>query len=193
MRIISIEGPDFSGKSTLASALVGKLREGGKQVEHMVLPSRMITGIFTELLRNSKDKIDPRVYALVYAADHLHHHLSIKDMKADVAVLERGVVSFFVYQHLILGVDRKWMDEINRFNGTVPDLTIVVKVPVDELIERSRKRAGLKDAFEKEKFIREVAEAFYNLPDWLVKKYNVKYLEHDLDTDRLAGKIVKLL
>lgn len=177
----------------MASALVGKLREGGKQVEHMVLPSRMITGIFTELLRNSKDKIDPRVYALVYAADHLHHHLSIKDMKADVVVLERGVVSFFVYQHLILGVDRKWMDEINRFNGTVPDLTIVVKVPVDELIERSRKRAGLKDAFEKEKFIREVAEAFYNLPDWLVKKYNVKYLEHDLDTDRLAGKIVKLL
>lgn len=193
MKIVSLEGPDFSGKSTLANALVSKLRKTGKQVEHMALPSRMITGIFTELLRNSKDKVNPHVYALVYAADHLHHYLSIKDMKTDIAVLERGMISFFVYQHLVLGVDKKWMDEINKFNGTVPDIAVVVKVPVEELIRRSRMRAGLKDSFEKEKFIRKVAETFYNLPDWLVKRYKVVYIDYDPDTEKLVEKIVKLL
>ena len=54
MIIISLEGPDFSGKSTLATALLLKLREKGLKAERTELPSRLITGMFTSLLRNSK-------------------------------------------------------------------------------------------------------------------------------------------
>ncbi len=193
MKLISLEGPDFSGKTTLATALVSKLRGKGLRVERMELPSRLVTGIFTELLRNSKDRVDPRVYALVYAADHLHHYLSTKGVEADVVVLERGVVSYFVYQGLVLGVDVEWLKELNRFNGTVPDLTVIVKVPVEELIRRSRIRAGMKDAFEREGFLKKVAKTYYDLPRWLVEDYNVVYLDHDPDTERLAGRVAELI
>ncbi len=178
MKIISLEGPDFSGKSTLATALVMRLREEGRTVERMELPSRLITGIFTELLRNSRDRVDPRVFALVYAADHLHHYLSTKDRNdVEFMVLERSALSFFVYEGLALGVDMDWLRELNRHNGLVPDLTAVVRVPVEELIRRRRLRVGLEDSFEKEDFIRRTAELYYSLPDWLVKDYNVSYFE----------------
>lgn len=182
MKIISLEGPDFSGKSTLSTAMVIKFREAGKRVERMELPSRLVTGIFTELLRNSRDKIDPRVFALVYSADHLHHHLSIKDKNAsDLVILERSVVSLLVYQSMVLGVDEDWIRELNKFNQTVPDMTVIVKVPEDELIRRSKIRVGIKDSFEKEDFMRKVIRAYYDLPQWIIDKYHVKYLEwHDL-------------
>ena len=178
MKIISLEGPDFSGKSTLSTALVMKFREEGKRVERMELPSRLVTGIFTELLRNSKDKIDPRVFALVYSADHLHHHLTTRSMNgSDLIILERSVISLYVYQSMVLGVDEDWIKELNKFNNTVPDLTVIVKIPADELIRRSKIRVGLEDLFEKEDFMRQVIDKYYNLPEWIVKKYNVKYLE----------------
>jgi len=178
MKIISLEGPDFSGKSTLSTAIVMKFREEGKKVERMELPSRLVTGIFTELLRNSKDKIDPKVFALVYSADHLNHHLSIKDKNhSDFLILERSVVSLFVYQSMVLGVDEEWIKELNKFNQTVPNMTIIVKVPEEELIRRSKIRVGIKDSFEKVNFMKKVIRAYYNLPQWLIDTYHVKYLD----------------
>ena len=99
MIIISLEGPDFSGKSTLATALLLKLREKGLKAERTELPSRLITGMFTSLLRNSKDKVSNQVFALIQAADHLHHYQTSENKKdSDVLILERSALSYFVYQ-----------------------------------------------------------------------------------------------
>ena len=193
MKIVSIEGPDFSGKSTLANALVGRFRKDGQKVEKTRVPTLMITGIFTSLLRNSKDKVNPKVFALTQAADHLHHYFTTKDMDVDVMVFERSAVSLFVYQGWFLGADIEWIKELNKYNKTVPDLTVIVKVPVEELIKRSRTRRSLEDSFEKEEVIRKVAKIYYDLPEWIVKKYNVRYLEHDADTERLAERIAKMV
>lgn len=178
MKIISLEGPDFSGKSTIGTALLMKLREKGVIVERMELPSRLVTGIFTELLRNSKDKIDPKVFSLVYAADHLHHYLTSKKMDgADVVIIERSAVSYFVYQGMGLGVDMKWLRELNKYNRLIPDKTVIVKVPEEELIRRSRIRVGLDDAFEKEEFVKKIARAYYTLPESIIDEYNVDYVD----------------
>ncbi|MBR9680624.1 MAG: hypothetical protein GOU98_02250 [Candidatus Altiarchaeota archaeon] len=192
MKTISLEGPDFSGKSTLSTALVMKFREEGKKVERMELPSRLVTGIFTELLRNSKDKIDPKVFALVYSADHLHHHLTTKNLKgSDLLILERSVISLYVYQSMVLGVDEDWIKELNIYNQTIPDLTVIIKIPAEELIRRSKIRVGLEDAFEKEDFMKKVIDKYYNLPDWIIKKYNVKYLEWE-NLPKSVEEITKL-
>lgn len=192
MKIISLEGPDFSGKSTIGTALLMKLRKKGLVVERMELPSRMITGIFTELLRNSKDKVDPKVFSMVYAADHLHHYLSSRGANnADVIIIERSAVSFFVYQGLVLGADIEWLKELNKFNKFVPDRTFVVKVPVEELLRRARIRVGLNDEFEKEDFVRKVAEKYYNLPRWLVDEYNVEYVDFE-DVEKTVDRIIGL-
>ena len=178
MFTVALEGPDFCGKSTIATALLMHLRETGASVERSELPSRLVTGLFTDLLRNSRDRVAPEVFALVYAADHLHHHNRImKGNPADVLILERSALSFFVYEGLVMGVDMDWLRELNRYNGTRPDLTVVLKVPVEELVRRAGFRRGSEDAFEKEEFLRKVARAFYSLPDWLVEEFNVVYVE----------------
>ena len=196
MKIVSLEGPDFSGKSTLASTLVPRLRSEGLTVEKSALPTDMITGIFTSLLRNSKDAVDPRVFAMVQAADHLHHYVSTRDLPVDILLLERSALSLYVYQGMVMGVDTDWLEQLNRHNGTVPDLTAVVKVPPDELVRRAKLRAGLEDSFEKEDFVREVAAHYYDLPDRLAERFNVEYFPHggtERTVELLAGRIKKLL
>jgi len=193
MFLLALEGPDFCGKTTIGTALLFKLRQKGVKVERTELPSRLITGILTDILRNSKDRIDSRVFALVYAADHLHHYLTfMKNNSADVVIMERSALSFFVYQGLILGVDTEWLKELNRYNGTKPDLTVVLKVPEEELIKRKRMRIGSEDVFEKEEFVRKVARAFYNLPKWLIKEFNVVYVEQR-GIEETAIEIMKMI
>ena len=193
MFVLALEGPDFCGKSTIATALLLRMRKAGLNVERTELPSRLITGIFTDLLRNSKDKIAPEVFALVYAADHLHHYNRvIKQNSADFLILERSALSFFVYEGLVLGVDMNWLKELNKYNGTKPDLTVVLKVPEEELLRRAKIRKGSEDSFEKEEFIRKVAKAFYNLPSWLKREFNVVYVEQrDIEgtVDEIMEKI----
>ena len=193
MFLLSIEGPDFCGKSTIGTALLLELRKRGVKVERTELPSRLITGILTDILRNSKDKIDPRVFALVYAADHLQHYLSVvRENNTEVLIMERSALSFFVYEGMVLGVDMKWLRELNKYNGTKPDLTVVLKVPVEELLRRRALRKGIEDAFEKEEFVRKVAEAFYNLPGWLLKEFNVVYVEQK-DIESTVTEIIELM
>ena len=82
-----------------------------------------------------------------------------------------------MYEGLALGVDMEWLKALNKYNGLVPDLTAIVRVPVEELIRRRRLRVGLEDEFEKEAFVKKTAEFYYNLPQWLIDQYNVKYFE----------------
>ncbi len=197
MIIVSIEGPDFSGKSTIATALLMKLREQGLKAERTALPSRLITGMFADLLRNSKDKISPEVFSLVYAADHLHHYLSSKDKpKTDILILERSSLSYYVYEGMVLGVDMDWLKELNKFNGMKPNLTIIPKTPYKELLRRKGIRLGSEDIFEADDFLKKVSTSFYDLPDWIKNEYNVEYLEYkevNEMTDEIIQKVLSLL
>ena len=78
--VVSIDGTDFSGKSTVSNLIVEYLRpvlRGRKiEIKKTELPSTLITGHFTKVLRNSSDKISQKVFALTYALDHLHHYES---------------------------------------------------------------------------------------------------------------------
>ena len=189
MIIVSIEGADFSGKSTIATALLMKLREQGLKVERTELPSNLITGMFTGLLRNSKDKVDPKVFSLIYAADHLHHYISSKNKQtSDVLILERSSLSYYIYEGTVLGVDIDWLRELNKFNGMKPNLTVIPKIPYEELLRRKRIRLGSEDVFEADDFLKKISDSFYNLPDWMKNEYNVKYIEHK-EVNEMVEKI----
>ncbi|MCD6381455.1 MAG: hypothetical protein J7L43_00555, partial [Candidatus Aenigmarchaeota archaeon] len=104
--VISIDGPDFSGKSTIANLVVEFLRRKNKGrdiiFKRTSVPSELITGSFTKILRNSKDKITAEEYALVYALDHLHHYINVikpleESDKKIVMILERSLLSTYIY------------------------------------------------------------------------------------------------
>jgi len=184
--VFSIDGPDFTGKTTIANLLVEVLRERfhDKDIffKRTELPSNLLTGIFTKILRNSSDKISSRVFALCYALDHLHHYENyIKPLKESkqkfVVIQERSLLSTWIYQGIVGDVNLDWLKEINKFDKNFPDMTLVLRVDEKELRKRKNMEKRNFDKFEVEEHWKKIIEAYYNLPVNLRKQFKVEYVE----------------
>ena len=199
--VIAIEGPDLCGKTTVANLLVELLRQKFEDkviFKRTAVPSDLITGTFTKILRNSKEKIPPKVFALTYAADHLYHYKKIidplkNDEKVRIVIQERSLLSTFIYQGLIAGVDLEWIKEINKFDKNIPDITIILKIDFDEVMKRKKLEKREFDKFEEEAFIKKQFEVYYNLPEELRKMFNVVYVEVGKTPFETAQKICEIV
>lgn len=193
--VVAIEGPDFSGKSTIANLLVEILRKKNKNIlfKRASIPSTLVTGVFTKILRNSADSVSSRVFALAYAVDHLHSYESvIKPLKESkekyVVIQERSLLTTILYQSLIGKVDIKWVREINRFCKNIPDLTLVLKISLEEILKRSLLEKRDFDKFELKKHLEEEVKAYNRLSPDLVKEFKVKYIDVDEDPEKIAER-----
>ena len=184
--VVSIDGTDFSGKTTIANLVVELLRQMNKektvQFKRTEVPSGFVTGTFTKILRNSVDKIPSEVFALVYAADHLfHYNHYIKKLEEHnekfVVIQERSLLSTYIYQGILGDIDLNWLKEINKFDINIPKLTLILKVPIEEILKRKALENRQFDRFEREEHLRQQVEAYYNLPPELVKQFNVEYID----------------
>ena len=184
MLIVSIDGPDFSGKSTIANLLVEILRRNNKNIifKRTEVPSTLSTGFFTKILRNSADNVSSNVFALAYATDHLHHYETVinplKESKENFVVIqERSLLSTYIYQSLIGKTDLEWLRKINKLDKNTPDLTLILKVLADEIIKRSQLEKRDHDKFETPQHLEEELKVYYNLPEEFVKEFNVEYID----------------
>ena len=198
--VVSIDGTDFSGKTTIANIVTEMLRQKNKkfEVKRTNVPSDFATGTFTKILRSSAENIPAEVFALVYAADHLFHYInSIKPLeeseKRYVVVQERSLLSTFIYQGLLGKLDFSWMQEINKYDKNIPQLTIVLKIPTDELLKRKSLDRRMFDKFEAENHVKRQVQIFYNLPQDLAKKFNVKYVDGNADATIVAKRCVEII
>jgi dTMP kinase len=129
-RLITVEGIDGAGKTTLVEGVVRAypdltvLREPGG----VVVSERV-----RELVKDPALEIDPRAEALLYAAARaqlVHERLlPLLRSGADV-LLDRFVDSSLVYQGAGRGLGVEAVAELNRFAtaGLVADLTLYVRV-----------------------------------------------------------------
>ncbi len=198
--VVAIEGPDFSGKSTIANLLVEILRKNNKNVffKRTEIPSTLTTGFFTKILRNSADNISSEVFSLAYAADQLNHYqLTIKSLKESkekyVVIQERSLLSTFLYQSVIGKADMNWVKEINKFDKNIPDLTIVLKLSLEEILKRSLLEKRDFDKFEMKKHLEEEVKAYNNPPTELVKQFNLRYVGADTDPETIAEKCSEII
>ena len=200
--IVSIDGPDFSGKSTIANLLVEILRRNNKDIifKRTEVPSKLTTGLAVKTLRNysfdSSNNVSSNVFALAYATDHLHHYQAlIKPLKESkenfVVIQERSLLSTYIYQSLIGKTDLKWLEEINKFDKNIPDLTIVLKISLGEIIKRSQLEKRGFDKFETPQHLEEELKVYYNLPEELVKDFNVEYIEANDSPEDIAERCAK--
>lgn len=197
--VCSIDGPDFCGKTTVASLTVEALRR--EFPDHLIkrthLPSDLITGAFTKILRNSADTVSDEVFALAYAADHLHHDRVFVDKLRkhahSILVQERSLLTTLIYHSLIGRVDMKWVREINRYDTNIPDMQIILKVDIDELVKRKKLGQRDFDRFETEAHLKKQTDAYYNLPTELQKEFNVKLLEANGSPDEVAAGCAALI
>ncbi|MEM5883016.1 MAG: hypothetical protein QXQ77_02120 [Candidatus Aenigmatarchaeota archaeon] len=198
--VVSIDGPDFCGKTTIANILTELLRERYKnlKIKRTELPTNFVTGAFTDILRSMKESPAQEVFALVYAADHLFHYLNLikplEEMEEKFLVIqERSLLTTYIYQGILGKVDFSWLDEINKFDKNMPILTLILKVHVDELKKRKYLSKRLFDSFEEVSHLEKQAEVYYNLPEELVKKFNVKYVEADGKPLEIAEKCAEII
>jgi dTMP kinase len=198
--IVAIEGPDFSGKSTIANLLVEILRKNNKNIffKRTEIPSTLTTGFFTKILRNSADDVSSEVFSLAYAADQLNHYqIVIKPLKESkeryVVIQERSLLSTFLYQSIIGKAEMNWVEEINKFDKNIPDLTIVLKLDLDEILKRSSLEKKDFDKFEVKKHLEEEVKAYNNPPAELVRQFNIRHVNADTDPENIAERCGEMI
>ncbi len=166
--LITIEGLDGAGKSTLAQGLARELAARGTEVELLREPGGVeASERIRELVQDPRLQVLPRAEALLYAAaraqlvDELLRPLLQRGV---LVLLDRFVDSSLAYQGGARGLGVERVAEINAFatGGLRPDLTLLLRV--DPGLGRSRQqgRSGSPDRLEREAedFFERVAAAY---------------------------------
>jgi dTMP kinase len=146
---ITFEGLDFSGKSTQATLLAAALKRQRYTVHVLREPGgTAISEKIRELLldKGNLDLTDIAEVLLFSASRAQLVQQVIKPalVRGEVVVCDRYCDSTTAYQGYGRGLNLDDVLAINRIatGGTMPDLTILVDIPIDE-IERRKSRAGL--------------------------------------------------
>lgn len=153
---ITFEGPDGSGKTTVANAICEKLVEKGYEVVHTREPGgiEISEDIRNIILDPKNTAMDARTEALLYAASRRQHLVekvfpAMKEGK--IVICERFLDSSLAYQGYgrQLGFDEVLGINLFAIENTYPDLTIYFDV--DEAIGLSRlEKRSFKDRLDQE-------------------------------------------
>lgn len=151
-RLISIEGVDGAGKSTVAAQLVDKLRETGCPVLLVREPggTRVSEMIREILLDPLNQEMTPRTEAMLYAAARLQliSQVIAPNLAAGrMVICDRYTDSTLAYQGGGRGLEADWLRCLNQLatRGLAPDLTLLLDLePNLGRIRRSEKYGGQK-------------------------------------------------
>jgi len=172
-KLITIEGIDGAGKSTLAGALVRELTARGRQVELLREPGGVdVSERIRALVKDPALAVAPRAEALLYAAARaqlVQELLAPLLEQGTLVLLDRFVDSSLAYQGAgrELGVEE--VRHINEFAtaGLTPDRTLLLRI--DPALGRARQdeRALQPDRLEREgeRFFARIAAAYDELAD----------------------------
>ncbi len=149
-RFITLEGSEGSGKTTAARHLADWLRSRGQSVVLTHEPGG--TPLGEEIrrivlhMRGMSDDLDPRADALLYAAGRAQHVARVIRpalQRGEWVVCARFVDSSLAYQGGGYGSDITELRRLQAFATyeVMPDLTLLLDVPVDIGLERTRRRA----------------------------------------------------
>ncbi|MDD1752112.1 MAG: dTMP kinase [Methanotrichaceae archaeon] len=174
--LITLEGIDGSGKTTVASILTHKLPEARSQ-RHFVFTAEPTIGEAGKLLRShladkSHDTSEEisrarRIQELsLFMADHADHLAKtvIHELdKGSVVISDRYADSTTAYQGVtlrgIIPEPLDWIRDIYRPWNVVPDRTLFFSVEPMEAIRRLRARENM-EKFERLEFLKEVDSNF---------------------------------
>ena len=139
MALITLEGIDGTGKSTLMRALAGLLADLDPVFTRE--PTESWTG--EAVRRGIAEEIDPVAEALLFAADHAHHIASVVRPALEagrLVVSDRYSDSRYAYQSVVLEGrvpgPLVWIRTVHDGWTVPPDLTFLLVVAVDEALRR---------------------------------------------------------
>jgi dTMP kinase len=154
--LITIEGLDGAGKSTLAAALADELRGRGEQVELLREPGGVeVSERIRALVQDPALDVGARAEALLYAAARaqlVHERLEPLLAGDAIVLLDRFTDSSLAYQGAGRGLGIEQVRAINAFatGGRVPALTLLLRISPAAGRARQDGRAGDADRLERE-------------------------------------------
>ena len=154
-RLITFEGGEGAGKSTQVSILVERLRSAGRHAITTREPggSPAAEDIRETLLSGKVKQFGPFAEALLFSiarADHIDTVISDSLARGQWVVCDRFLDSTRAYQGATGGVPAPVISALERLtlHGIMPNLTIVLDIPVEEGLARMARRRGAPDRFE---------------------------------------------
>jgi dTMP kinase len=191
--LVTIEGIDGAGKTTLAAALAEALRERGIEAEALREPggvelSEQVRG----LVKDAELEIDPRAEALLYAAARAQLVAERVRPALDAGrwvLLDRFVDSSLAYQGAGRGLGVEAVRAINDFGtgGLVPDRTLLLRIDPAAGRSRAAGRGEAPDRLEREAdaFFAEIARCYDELA--AADPTRVRVLDASRPPDELVG------
>jgi dTMP kinase len=165
MVLITIEGIDGSGKSSLISSLARLLEE-----EHPVITREPgSTWVGDAVRRAIADEADPVTEALLFVADHAAHIATVVRpalAAGKLVISDRYSDSRYAYQQVMLEgiIDNPlaWLRAVHNGWTIAPDLTFLIVLPVDVALARMGGER-IREHFEEERILAQVQENYLSL------------------------------
>lgn len=144
---VAFEGGEGCGKSTQVLLLAGWLRERGHRVRTTFEPGDSTLGqkIRSIVLDPNNTELSDRAEALLYAADraqHVANTIAPALSSGQIVITDRYVDSSLAYQSAGRGQPFAEIAHLSAWatGGLVPDLTVLLDVPVEIALARVRGR-----------------------------------------------------
>jgi dTMP kinase len=180
-RLITVEGVDGAGKSTLAAALAAALRAGGTDVELLREPGGVLLAErIRTLVKDPELPCGARAEALLYAAARaqlVEETLAPVLTAGRTVLLDRFVDSSLAYQGAGRGLGVAEIAVLNAFatGGLTPDRTLLLRVAPETGRSRLDGRGDAPDRLEQAgaEFFERVAAAYDALATAEPERYRV--------------------
>jgi dTMP kinase len=160
--LVTIEGIDGTGKSTLLTALKARLAD----LDPVFTREPGATWVGESVRRAIAEQIDPITEATLFVADHAAHLATVVRpalAEGKLVISDRYSDSRFAYQSVTLeGVipdPEGWLRAMHNGWSVVPDKTFLLAVPVDNALDRLAAKSG-REHFERREILERVQERY---------------------------------
>lgn len=136
-KLIAIEGPDGSGRSSQVGALKSWLEGRGHAiVDFGIRRSNLVAKPLQQLLEGNI--LNPRTLSLFYATDFADQleNVIIPALRAGFIVIADRYIYTLMARDIVRGADRAWVESLYG-TALVPDAVFYLKVNPKQLVERN--------------------------------------------------------
>lgn len=198
-RLITIEGVDGAGKTTLAAGLQGALAERGVHVRLMREPGGVQTSeAVRALVKDAALTVGARAEALLYAAARaqlVEEALEPTLASGDWVLLDRFVDSSLAYQGAGRGLGIDAVRELNLFatGGLTPDRTLLLTLDPASAQARADARGETPDRLEQGgvAFFSRIAEGYRELA--AAEPERIRALDASLPPEQVVAQALDAL